>query len=58
LPEAFAAAVWSLREIYYGVGQLSGMAGHKYQEYRSAGMDSVEKIPELASSSEDRKQPA
>jgi succinoglycan biosynthesis protein ExoM len=53
-----AAAVWGLREIYYGVGQLSGMAGHKYQEYRSAGMDSVEKIPELARRSEDRKQPA
>jgi GT2 family glycosyltransferase len=42
-----AAAVRALQLICYGAGQLSGMAGHKYQEYRSAGMHPAEKIPEL-----------
>jgi succinoglycan biosynthesis protein ExoM len=31
------AVVWALRTICYGAGQLSGLAGHKYQEYRTAG---------------------
>ncbi len=31
------AVVWAFRTICYGAGQLSGLAGHKYQEYRSAG---------------------
>lgn len=41
------AIVWALRTICYGAGQLSGLVGHKYQEYRSAGMDSVERIAGL-----------
>jgi succinoglycan biosynthesis protein ExoM len=39
--------VWALRTICYGAGQLSGLTGHKYQEYRSAGTDSLEKIAAL-----------
>jgi len=39
--------VWALRTICYGAGQLSGLTGHKYQEYRSAGADSLEKIAAL-----------
>jgi GT2 family glycosyltransferase len=42
------AMVWALRTICYGAGQLSGLAGHKYQEYRSAGMDPIEKVPRLS----------
>jgi succinoglycan biosynthesis protein ExoM len=41
------AMVWALREICYGAGQLSGLAGHKYQEYRSAGADSAERLAGL-----------
>jgi succinoglycan biosynthesis protein ExoM len=41
------AAVWALRTVWYGAGQLSGLTGHKYQEYRSAGTDSVEKVAGL-----------
>ena len=42
------AVVWALRTICYGAGQLSGLAGHKYQEYRSAGTDPIEKLPRLS----------
>lgn len=39
--------VRALQTIWHGAGELSGIAGHRYQEYQSAGMDSVEEIPEL-----------
>jgi len=42
------AIVWALRTICYGAGQLSGLTGHKYQEYRAAGMDSADKIATLS----------
>jgi succinoglycan biosynthesis protein ExoM len=42
------AAVWALRTVCYGAGQLAGLAGQKYQEYRSAGKDAVEKIAGLS----------
>ena len=43
-----AGAVRALQLICNGAGQLSSVAGHRYQEYRSAGLDS-EQMPQIES---------
>ncbi len=43
-----ASVIRSLQMIWYGAGQISGLWGHRYEEYRSAGVDSPKKISEFA----------
>lgn len=38
-----AGAVRGLRTALYGVGEITALAGQKYQEYKSAGMDPVDR---------------
>jgi hypothetical protein len=38
-----AGAVRGLRTALYGVGEITALAGQKYQEYKSAGMEPVDR---------------
>jgi succinoglycan biosynthesis protein ExoM len=43
-----ARFVRALQTIWHGVGELTGLAGHRYQEYRHAGKDSVAHIGKVS----------
>jgi succinoglycan biosynthesis protein ExoM len=43
-----ARFVRALQTIWHGVGELTGLAGHRYQEYRHAGKDSVAHIDKIS----------